>query len=469
MKFPPLGLALLPLQAALVLAAWSGCGTTSNHATGASHGTGTGGSTGTSTGTGGNTGGAPSAGTGLGGIAVAVGGCPDGGSTAISGTIYDPAGKNPLYGVVAYVPGSAVAPLQSGASCTSCSALYTGDPIAAAVTDPSGAFTIENAPDGTNIPLVIQVGKWRRQLTVPTVAKCANTPVADGMLTLPRNGSEGDLPQIAIATGGADSLECLLARIGVDKAEYTPGAGGAGHIHIFRGTEGPDTNPPSPDPSTSLWDSSADIMKYDIVLLSCEGHPTDKVNQQVLYDYASAGGRAFASHYHYAWFTSGPFAAHDLATWSMYGDLGDIQADVVTTFARGQAMHDWLAGPKVHALTNGKLPIAMAMHNADVTMANTASQPWLVVDGNPQQAQDFTFDMPFGVDAGAQCGRIAYSDMHVGAAAGDYKGTPPTYTPSACADADLSPQEKALEFILFDLSSCVTPNNTPIVPPGKRQ
>ena len=59
---------------------------------------------------------------------------------------------------------------------------------------------------------------------------------------------------------------------------------------------------------------------------------------------------------------------------------------------------------------------------------------------------------------------MVYSDLHVGAASGDYgedggSSMVPakSIVPTGCASRDLSPQEKALEFMLFDLSACVTP------------
>jgi hypothetical protein len=397
--------------------------------------------------------------------------CGNGGSTTISGTIYDPAGKNPLYEIVAYVPGSAVQPFKQGVTCDTCSSLYSGSPVAAAITDTSGKFTIQNAPAGANVPLVLQVGKWRKQLTIPSVTACQDNPLPDKTLTLPKNHMEGDIPNIAISTGGFDTLECLLLRIGVDAAEYEPGATGPGRIHIFHGSGllgvSPDTSPSAPASSQSLWSSAANIDAFDMVLLSCEGEETQNMNQQVLFDYATAGGRIFASHFHYAWLNSGPFGGANLATWTTgISPLGNINGTIVTTlsggqpFPKGQAMEQWLTN--VNALTSGQLPIVYACHNADVGAANTSSQPWIVGASAPNPTEYLSFNTPLTATPDAQCGRVVYSDLHVGAASQDNSFQP---VPQECANIDLSPQEKALEFMLFDLAACVVPNNMPPQPP----
>lgn len=411
-----------------------------------------------------------------------------GAATSISGVVYDPAGKNPLYNVVVYVPNEPVQPLTNGPSCEACSELYTGRPIATALTNAKGEFLIEKAPDGANIPLVVQVGKWRREFVLPSVARCAETKVPDRTLTLPKNRNEGHIPNIAISTGGADTLECLLRRIGIDESEYTPGTAGDARIHIYQGTalaggivipglgaliSAPNTNPPAPLSSMSLWNTVDALMAYDIVLLSCEGGETANMNQQALHDYASAGGRVFASHFHYSWFNSGPYGSENLATWTPGGNnIGDINGSIVTTlpngmpFPKGVALHDWLTN--VNALQNGVLPIVQARHNADVSAANVPSQPWIVADPGseaPGATQYFSFntptDAPMQTDSGF-CGRVVFSDLHVGAASGDMPLTP---VPQECVNVDLSPQEKALEFMLFDLSSCVMPDNLPPEPP----
>ncbi len=419
--------------------------------------------------------------------------CPNSGHTTIHGTVYDPAGRNPLYDVAVYVPQSPPAPLSVGASCSTCESLITGGVVAGALTDAAGNFSIVDAPTGTGVPLVVQIGKWRRQYLID-VADCADTQEA--ALRLPANASEGDLPNIAVSTGGADSLECLLRRIGVDAGgdggtgEFVSGAASGGHVHVFQGgtnaaaASGGVAGTPiagaamaggSPASATALWPSSAALQQYDIVLLSCEGGETANPNPQALNDYAGLGGRVFASHFHYNWFTLPPFAGYNLATWTRgTNNTGNIAAriqttlsDGVTPFPKGAAMEQWLTN--VNALTGAtpELPIQVSRHNADVSAANTPSTAWIVADPGapvPGATQYFSWDMPVASSSQQPCGRVVYSDLHVGAASGDYGQGPATQnvppgavTPSGCANNPLSPQEKALEFMLFDLSSCLTP------------
>ncbi len=428
--------------------------------------------------------------------------CPNGGHTTISGTVFDPAGQNPLYDVAVYVPATPPAALPQGASCYTCASLYTGGVVAGTLTDPAGNFTLLDVPTGKGVPLVVQIGKWRRQYTVDTT-DCGVT--MEPTLRLPANATEGDLPNIAVSTGGSDSLECLLKRIGIDSGgdaggtgEWVSGAGGAGHVHIFQGgtgggrgggggggtTPGPAMAGGSPASQTALWTSGPAMQPYDIVILSCEGGEDPNANPQAMNDYATLGGRVFASHFHYSWFNQAPFLAYNLATWSRgTNDMGDINALVQTTlpngaaFPKGVAMQQWLTN--VGALSNAtppELPIQQARHNADVAVANTPSTPWIVADTAatpPGATQYFSWDMPVVNPGTVPCGRVVYSDLHVGAGSGDYGqmagaaggGFGNAVTPSGCADNPLSPQEKALEFMLFDLSACLTPiNQTPKAP-----
>jgi hypothetical protein len=449
------------------------------------------------------------------GLVCRVSDCGGGINTSISGRVYDPAGQNPLYGITVYVPGSPVQPLPTDVTCRTCTDLFSGTPaVAATLTDEAGHFSLLHVPDG-DVPLVIQTGKWRMQTMLKGVQKCQDNPQPDKSLRLPKNHTEGDIPNIAISTGGADSLECLLSRIGVDKNEYAPGATGPGHIHIFRGTNGAVTNPGPPMSSVGLWDTKNDLMLYDVILLSCEGQATANVTpaaQQALFDYVGGGGRVFASHYHWAWFTgptpTGPFSATipPLATWQNLNATGTIddaaivKGNVVETlpngmpFPEGTSLKKWLGN--VGALEGGQLPIAFARHNSDLSTANTLSQPWINLDpGTPNLTPAppmganattyFTVDLPFngGPEGKTVCGRVVYSDLHVSGGPGksepipsppaaDYVGLGGSggsggITPDGCATRTLTPQEKALEFMLFNLSSCLTPPGMSIQVPVK--
>ena len=75
---------------------------------------------------------------------------------------------------------------------------------------------MQDVPVGTNIPVVIQTGKWRRQITLPMVKACQDNVFAGAdTFRLPKNQSEGHLPKIAMTRGKADRRECLMRRIGI--------------------------------------------------------------------------------------------------------------------------------------------------------------------------------------------------------------------------------------------------------------
>ena len=427
-------------------------------------------------------------------------GAVDGGGTTITGQVFDPAGRNPLYNVVAYIPNAAggaldAIPIGVGANSCSCGALFSGEPIAYAVTDTSGNFTLTNVPDGTNIPLVVQIGKWRKEIVLPTVTQCTSNSA--GKITLPKNLQDGkyaSMPNIAVSTGEADTLECLLTRVGVDESVFTGSATGPG-VHVFTGFGG-HAAAGSKSAPTALWDSQADLMQYDILMFSCEGAPTLGVTGTTagyLASYVNAGGRVFAEHYHYAFFTGyatlngtayPQFA--NVANWTNLGSNGndspytsDITGVIETTLPNGQpfpegvALKSWLGN--VGALNTSQeivVPSADARDTATVTASNL-STPWVQTDPSvsPASSQYFSWDMPFNPpvsDAGVPeyCGRVVYSDMHVsGSGNVDYGSS--KVVPTGCdATSPLSSDEDAIEFILFDLSSCITPVGfTPQPPP----
>jgi hypothetical protein len=146
--------------------------------------------------------------------------CTGTATTSISGKVYDPALKNGLYNVVVYVPGGPLQALPSGVptgtDACNCGALFKSGAVVSTTTGVDGTFKLNNAPVGASVPLVLQVGKWRRAITVNTsMNSCGNTQEADKTLSLPGTlagaGPNDNMPDIAVSTGSADTLECAPA------------------------------------------------------------------------------------------------------------------------------------------------------------------------------------------------------------------------------------------------------------------
>jgi hypothetical protein len=401
--------------------------------------------------------------------------CTGGATTSISGTVYAPNGTLPIFNATVYVPLHAVGPISTGASCDRCANL-SGDPLVRTVTDEMGRFQLTNVPATSNVPVVIQVGKWRRQITVPATPQCVDTPVDTMVTRLPKNKTEGDIPLMAITTGMADALECLIRKIGLDDSEITV-AGGTGRVQLFKGTLGTGKFDAAHggaafSNATSLWNTEAGLSAYDVVFLSCEGAQYENAKnataRAAMKAYADKGGRVFASHWHNYWLAAGPPPWNTAVTFQYKGhapgeddlpDLGNVTADVDTTFPKSAALMRWLVNVGA-STTSGKIALRDAQHTS-IGYDPTKTERWIwlptTANGKPS-VQYASMTTPLEAPEEQKCGRVVFSDIHVsGGPAADKSGEDLEYPKDGCTTpvTQLSPQEKMLAFMIFDIASCV--------------
>jgi hypothetical protein len=393
--------------------------------------------------------------------------CPTPGvTTTVTGTVYSPNATDPLPDALVYVPNAAVQPFTPGVSCDNCGAAASGSPLVSTVTAVDGTFTLTNVPVGASIPLVIQLGRWRRQVTLPSVTACVPNAAAPSLTRMPRNQGEGDIPLMAFSTGAVDALECVMLKIGIDQSEFTA-PGGGGRINLYEGLDdltvpdgaaGGATLQGSPT-EDQLWSTQAALNQYDMVLFPCQSNQTARTAavQQNLIDYANAGGRIFATHFSYVWlYNDAPFMG--TASWQVeqHPSPADQTGYIDMSFPKGLELAQWLQIVQASA-TLGQIQLQVLRHDNNGPIA--PSQSWMTINDPvfPGANVHYTFNTPIGVPANQQCGRVLFDDFHV-ENVGDSDGM---IFPTECAGGPMTPQEKLLEFMIFDLSSCVTPDVPP--------
>ena len=158
-------------------------------------------------------------------------------------------------------------------------------------------------PATGNVPIVIQIGKWRRQMVWPGVVACKpNTATAAVTALAPpsRGRVTGRDPQPTVGTTlddlpgdrrldrrrRLDGVPLRPHRVRVERVRRGVERDERAHSHL-QGTPLPTAvaendnirNPATmstatPSSSASLWNSDADLNHYDIVVLSCEGEET---------------------------------------------------------------------------------------------------------------------------------------------------------------------------------------------------
>jgi hypothetical protein len=247
-------------------------------------------------------------------------------ATSLTGTIRDPAGVTPIPSAMVYVPSGELAAFSDKAACDTCESTFSGAPIASTLTAPDGTFTLTNLPSGVEFPLVIQIGRFRRQVTAGPIERCGTAELSSDLARLPRTqrrcvgstcSGEGDLPKLALVLADADPLQCLLRKMGIAESEFTTSAGD-GRVHLFNhnGMRVPGGRNAFFDPDP-LFSDAADVDRYNMVIAPCDSrheytssltrsgptlnsHPTPTAlpdQREVIRDYLDRGGRLFTSHW----------------------------------------------------------------------------------------------------------------------------------------------------------------------------
>ncbi|MBS1124511.1 MAG: Tryptophan synthase alpha chain [Deltaproteobacteria bacterium] len=397
-------------------------------------------------------------------LVLAVGcGSPGLNPTSLSGTVFAPNGTLALYGATVYIPLGDTGAITPGATCSRCEANLPGGALVNVLSDPAGRFTLENVPVGRNIPLVIQIGKWRRQVSIPEVLECQDNTLPPTLTSLPKSKDEGDMPRIAMVTGGCDALECLIKKLGISPNEFTPSTG-TGRIHMYAANGANHlVNNEMFGTATSLWGDLNKLKQYDIVMNSCECSQDAASKTQAMMDnmkaYADVGGRLFLSHYHHVWIagergvpTHAPAVWPGIATCQVDSTGGSTAVIDQVNNPRGPAFATWMVNV-MGSTTLGTLPVSESKQSCTAVDLTKAERWVYYKQGSTDIPQNFQFLTPNEAPKDDRCGKVVFSDMHVSSSGGS--SSPSTPFPMGCQNTPLSPQEKALAFMFFDIASCV--------------
>ena len=276
-------------------------------------------------------------------IAVPLLATPGFAQTTISGTVFAPNAVDPLSHVLVYITTGTVAPFTAGAECPgpNCLTASTAVPanaIVSSYTAVDGTFTLSNVPGKHHL----YAGHPGGQLAAAIYRGGGRQSTHGTVLDMPTTHTEGDIPLIAIATGSADAVECVLRDVGVaDKSSPTTMALAEGASISTRGTTLRERKSmPRPPRNCAHGGNTTTLNGYDMVMFPCQGVSVAESAAYIdnLLAYTSSGGRAFVTHDSRVWINtadtvaSGPFAGVDL--------FGGGESEPASSFASGWRRHD---------------------------------------------------------------------------------------------------------------------------------
>jgi hypothetical protein len=189
-----------------------------------------------------------------------------------------------------------------------------------------------------------------------------------------------------------------------------------------------------------------------MVVFGCQGTANARTSAALanVLSYVNAGGRVLVDHYSYVWLnTNAPLST--AATWLPDATPPNDGSMFIQTagFPKAATMATWLVNVGA-APTAGQ--VAMTNMRSDITAVNAPAKAWISAASNGTTPLAFSVNTPIGNAPAQQCGRVEFADFH-----GEESNGATTY-PAECGTGPLTPEEKLLEYMIFDLGACISPD-----------
>ena len=347
-----------------------------------------------------------------------------------TGKVLTPKGDIPIAGALVYLVQQKPDPMPDANYCDSCVKLDKTVPEVLTKTD--GTFEIVANRVGKQF-LVIQKGQFRRVIEVDVKA---GTDVvvsrADGLLPTATDAAKGDhVPSVLVIDTTYDDIEETLDKLGMSSQKELQ----SGRLSFLR------------DP--------AKLAKYQIIFLPCgtcgtvggsnfigNDNALDPVLQANLKDWVQKGGRLYVTDFAYSFMNE---------TWKNYVTFApnrgcDTSAYDTPAKIEDVGLKDWLAG---QGHTNFQFEEAWLKidYVNEVDVPDGAGGTKKYTPKIWAYGQDGSRNRPMTLSFEDGCGRVLYSAYHS-------EGDP-------SASTTLLPQEKALMYVLFEVTTCIV---DPVIP-----
>lgn len=256
----------------------------------------------------------------------------------------------------------------------------------------------------------------------------------------------------------------MLRSIGIDDSEFTLPTG-AGAVHLYDNWQGGGTS------LESLLTDQMKLQEYNLLFINCTETTVNKYANQTLtkanlFNYVNTGGRMYVTDWAYDFLEQvtqfSPYISFDGADSKLPEPVNAAQwvwdgTPLKGTIGDGH-LADWMKAAGASA--DGSVMVGASWALANKVAQDQMSYPSTTWVHGSAKGIDRPMTVTFDYN---MCGKVLWSSYHTqspgGGKSADPDSGPGTPFPSYCKSTakTMIPQEKILEYLIFQISACLGP------------